>query len=246
MSYIDIAGIKGLAGLVIAGDSMGSIVTIATSKGGGGKTTLTTCLAVGLTTRGFKVAVIDADRNATFSDWHKTNYEGAAFTSLAEIRHVEVIDLAQNQAEVHDVVLVDTAGFENLTAAGAISTADYVLIPCMPDRGSIREAMKTAKQTDSFARAARRTIPYRVVLSQWSPRGLAEQATRDDLAAAEIPTMEQYIPDLAAYRQLTFTGRVPVAGKVGDQIGKIVDELTALGAIPDRPSNLLSGASNGV
>lgn len=226
------------SGVSVEEACVGSIVTVATSKGGGGKTTLTTCLAVGLTARGFKVAVIDADRNATFSDWHRSNYEGPAFTSLAEIGHVEVIDLAQGQAETHDVVLVDTAGFENLTAAGAISTADYVLIPCMPDRGSIREAMKTAKQTDSFARAARRTIPYRVVLSQWNPRGLAEQATRDDLAAADIKTMEQYIPDLAAYRQLTFTGRVPVSGKVGDQISKIVDELTILGAIPASPDNV--------
>ncbi len=215
---------------------MGSIVTIATSKGGGGKTTLATCLAVGLTTRGYKVAVIDADRNATFNDWHRSNYEGPEFLSLAEARHVEVIDLAQQHAETHDVVVIDTAGFENLTSSSAISTADYVLIPCMPDRGSIREAMKTAHQTQTLSRAARRAIPYRVVLSQWNNRGLAEKATRDDLGAAEVSVLESFIPDLAAYRQLTFTGRVPVDGKVGEQINALVDELVTLQAIPDTPS----------
>lgn len=217
---------------LLAGYSMGSIVAVATSKGGGGKTTLTTCLAVSLAERGFRVSVIDADRNATFSDWHGANYEGPTLTSSTEIRHAEVIDLAQAQAETHDVVLIDTAGFENLTAAGAISTADFVLIPCMPDRGSIREAMKTAKQTDSFAKAARRAIPYRVVLSQWNPRGLAEQATLADLAAAQVPTMVHYIPDLAAFRQLTFTGRVPSVGRAGGQIGQVLAELVELGAIP--------------
>lgn len=211
---------------------MGSIVAVVTSKGGGGKTTLTTCLAVSLAERGFRVSVIDADRNATFSDWHRANYEGPAFTCSTEIRHAEVIDLAQAHADTHDVVLIDTAGFENLTAAGAISTADLVLIPCMPDRGSIREAMKTAKQADSFAKAARRAIPYRVVLAQWNPRGLAEQATLSDLAAAGLPTMAHHVPDLAAYRQLTFTGRVPSVGRAGEQIGKVLTELMQLGAIP--------------
>lgn len=211
---------------------MGSIITIATSKGGGGKTTLATCLAVGLAARGARVAVVDADRNATFSDWHRANYEGPTFTSLAEIRHAEVIDLAQQQADTHDVVIIDTAGFENLTAAGAISTADFVLIPCMPDRGSIREAMKTAKQTESFARAARRPIPYRVVLSQWNPRGLAEQATLSDLAEANIQVLGSFVPDSAAYRQLTFTGRVPANGKVAAQVMSLVAELQHLEAIP--------------
>lgn len=215
---------------------MGSIITVATSKGGGGKTTLTTCLAVSLAESGYRVSVIDADRNATFSDWHQANYEGPALTSLAEIRHAEVIDLAQSQAETCDVVLVDTAGFENLTAAGAISTADMVLIPCMPDRGSIREAMKTVKQTDSFAKAARRAIPHRVVLSQWNPRGLAEQATLADLAAARLPTLKQFLPDLAAYRQLTFTGTVSPSEKVSGPVRELIAELVALGAITATPA----------
>jgi chromosome partitioning protein len=62
--------------------------------------------------------------------------------------------------ESHDVVLVDTAGFENLTAASAIGMADYVLIPCMPDRGSVRETLRTAQQVTSLAKAARRPIPH--------------------------------------------------------------------------------------
>lgn len=215
---------------------MGSIITVATSKGGGGKTTLTTCLAVSLAESGYRVSVIDADRNATFSDWHQVNYEGPALTSLAEIHHAEVIDLAQNQAETCDVVLVDTAGFENLTAAGAISTADMVLIPCMPDRGSIREAMKTVRQTDSFAKAARRAIPHRIVLSQWNARGLAEQATLADLKAANLPILKQFLPDLAAYRQLTFTGTVPASEKVSGPVRSLIAELVVLGAIPATPA----------
>ncbi len=160
---------------------MGQILTIATSKGGGGKTTLAACLAANLAAQGYRVSVVDADPNATFSDWHSV-YEGPPFICVAEARHIEVVDVAQAHADAHDVVLVDTAGFGNLTAASAMGAADYVLIPCMPDRGSIREALRTAQQTDSLARAARRAIPYRIVLTQWREGGLVERATLDELA----------------------------------------------------------------
>jgi chromosome partitioning protein len=208
---------------------MGQILTIATSKGGGGKTTLATCLAANLAAQGYRVAVVDADPNATFSDWHSV-YEGPAFLCVAEARHIEVVDVAQAQADTHDVVLVDTAGFGNLTAASAMGAADYVLIPCMPDRGSIREALRTAQQADSLARAARRAIPYRIVLTQWREGGLVERATLDELA--ELPQLAHRLPLLSGFRKASFDGRVPVTGRIGHEADKLLAELARLGAIP--------------
>src|SRR6478609_4435184 len=128
---------------------MGSIVTIAQSKGGAGKTTLAATLAPNLAALGYRVTVVDSDRNQSFAAWHVNAYEGPAFTCVSEIDHIRVVDLASQQADRNDVVLVDTAGFENLTAASAIGMADFVLIPCMPDRGSVRETLRTASQVAS-------------------------------------------------------------------------------------------------
>jgi chromosome partitioning protein len=138
---------------------MGNILTLASAKGGCGKSTITIVLAANLAALGYKVCVIDSDRNQSFASWHSNAYEGKPFTVLSEVDHIKVVDLASEQAETHDLVLVDTAGFENLTAASAIGMADYVLIPCMPDRGSVRETLRTASQVASLSKAARRTIP---------------------------------------------------------------------------------------
>jgi hypothetical protein len=89
--------------------------------------------------------------------------------------------VAADLSESHDVVLVDTAGFESLTAASAIGMADFVMIPCMPDRGSVREAMRTSQQVASLSKAARRDIPYSLLLTRWKPRGLSERAALDSL-----------------------------------------------------------------
>jgi chromosome partitioning protein len=208
---------------------MGQILTVATSKGGGGKTTLAACLAANLAAQGYRVAVVDADPNATFSDWHSV-YEGPPFVCVVEARHIEVVDVAQAQADAHDVVLVDTAGFGNLTAASAMGAADFVLIPCMPDRGSIREALRTAQQTDSLARAARRAISYRIVLTQWREGGLVERATLDELA--ELPLLAHRLPFLSGFRKATFDGKVPVTGRIGHEADKLIAELARLGALP--------------
>ena len=220
---------------------MGTIITVAQSKGGAGKTTLMASLAPHLAASGYRVAVIDSDRNQSFVGWHANAYEGPPFTCVSEIDHIRLVDLAGAQAEMHDVVLVDTAGFENLTAASAIGMADFVLIPCMPDRGSVRETLRTAQQVTSLARAARRPIPHSVVLTRWKMRGLSERATLDSLQEAGLPILKQAIADLADYSKLSFSGMVPLSGKVGTQTESIIAELVERDLIPPRPHRPSTG-----
>lgn len=216
---------------------MGHILTVATSKGGGGKTALTTLVAACLAPR-MRVAVVDADRNATFAHWHHHAYEGGDLTCREEIRHVEVVDLLQSLAEQADVVIADTAGFENQTAAMAMGTSDHILIPCMADRGSVREAVKTAKQALALGKAARREIPFTLVPMAWSPRGLAERAALEDLAEAEVtlgielPVARQHISQSAEIRKMSFSGRAPLSGGVGLEVERLVEALAERGALP--------------
>jgi chromosome partitioning protein len=211
---------------------MGIILACAQSKGGSGKTTLVSCLAAALAASGYRVCVVDSDRNQTFASWHANAYEGPSLTCRSEIDHIKVVDLAGDMAESHDVVLADTAGFENLTAASAIGMADYVLIPCMPDRGSVRETLRTAQQVSSLAKAARRPIPHSVVLTRWKPRGLSERAARDSLQEAGLPILEAALSDTAEYSKLSFSGAVPMLGKVREQMDRLIGELRGNGAIP--------------
>ena len=214
---------------------MGNILTVASGKGGVSKTATVMILAVNLAERGYRVAVVDADRNQSFASWHAQAYEGPVFTCRSEIDHIKVVDLAGELAESHDVVLVDTAGFENLTAASAIGMADYVIIPCMADRGSVRETMRTAQQVASLSKAARRTIPYSLLCTRWKPRGLSERAALDSLREERLPILDNVFGDLSDFSKLSFSGTVPTAGKAGAQAASLISELVGKGAIPSRP-----------
>ncbi len=180
---------------------MGNILTVASGKGGVSKTSTVMILSVNLASQGYRVAVIDADRNQSFASWHAQAYEGPEFTCRSEIDHIKVVDLAGELSDSHDIVLVDTAGFESLTAASAIGMADFVMIPCMPDRGSVREAMRTAQQVASLSKAARRTIPYSILLTRWKPRGLSERAALDSLREEKLTILDSSLGDLSGLYQ---------------------------------------------
>ncbi len=210
---------------------MGRILTIASSKGGNGKTATCCLLAPGLVVRGYRVGVIDSDPNMSFSEWHRT-YSGPPIRCQAEARDVQLVDLAQAWADEIDVVIVDTAGFSNLSAAAAMGCADYVLVPCMADRGSTREAAKTVQKVASLARAARRAIPASVVLNQWRAGGQAEAAALDDLADYGVTgILRTPIPERAAFRKMSFDGRAITTGVLGLMVDRLIDELEQLAGL---------------
>lgn len=209
---------------------MGSVIVVASSKGGCSKTTTTTALAVNLAARRYRVAVCDADPNQAFARWHKTA-EAPALTVTSEIDHNTIVSHLLKLAQTHDVVLCDTGGWSNQTQVFAMGAADLVLIPVMPDRNSVVEARRTARQVKSVSEIARRPIPYRVLLTRWNKRGLSERATLEDLEASKLPKMQQTVGDLTAFQKSTFSGVMPHTGFIGIMISKVIDELKGLEVI---------------
>lgn len=212
---------------------MGQIVTISSSKGGVGKTTMATALATSLAAQGYRVCVVDADINASFSAWHEL-YHGPAITCLREPRDSHIVERLQAEADRHDVVIADTAGFNNMTAAMAAGTADLVLVPIMPDRASVQEALATVHRVGQFAKASRREIPCRVVATRWNPKGLVERALVGELLGAGLASLRQHLAASSDVGKASMAGTAPTVGRLGHQADRLVDELIELGACPSR------------
>ena len=220
-----------------------SIITVATSKGGAGKTTTVACVAVHLATEVLRVAVVDSDPNEGFAKWHRDIYEGPALTVDSITEERRLVERALELAETHDAVLVDTAGFGNRLALLAITASDAVVIPSQCGRGDILEAAATANLVAAASKSARREIPYRVLLTRIKSRtSLAEHAA-GEVDTAKLARFEGIISDLVAFQELTFTGRVPMAGRGGNEIDKIIREMRTLGWLPKRADRRKRGAA---
>ena len=127
-----------------------SVLTIASSKGGPGKTTLCQVLAGSLAGE-CRLVVLDADPTQALSRWAKATYEGPAFEAIAEPDETQLAHLISLKAETADLVLVDTAGFGNRAATVAMTSADAVLVPTLAGEADITEAEKTARLVDGLA-----------------------------------------------------------------------------------------------
>ena len=211
------------------------VLTVASSKGGPGKSTICELLA-GALASSCKLVALDADPTLAFSRWASETYEGAAFRTVAETDEARLAHLIAEQAELADLVLVDTAGFGNRAATVAMTSADAVLIPALAGEADITEAEKTARLVEGLARAARREIPARVLFNRVRRTTLARHAD-GELERAKLIRLKASLSDLVAYGELSYSGKIPTTGTAGTEVAALVAELRKLSWIPTASRN---------
>jgi chromosome partitioning protein len=130
-----------------------TVLTIASSKGGPGKTTV--CQALGGTLASeLRLVALDADPTQALARWAAGAYEGPSFKAIAEPDETRLAHLIAAQADEADLVLVDTAGFGNRAATVAMTSADTVIVPTLAGEADVTEAEKTVRLVEGLARAA--------------------------------------------------------------------------------------------
>nr|WP_245215074.1 ParA family protein [Pararoseomonas indoligenes] len=206
-------------------------MTLAGSKGGCGKSTIARAVAALLAREGTSFAVIDADPNGALHRWLGHIYEGPSIEHRAEANEDRLAHLIADLRERFDLVLVDTAGFENLGSSVAIASADAVLIPCKSSEADLYEARTTATKVKSLAVTTRRTIPAYVVLNSVRTTAVAAHAA-EQIKEAGLARLDATLGHRADYETMTHTGRMPNTGAAYKEMTAVVDELRRNGAMP--------------
>lgn len=143
---------------------MSKVITIAQQKGGAGKTTVATHLAVAMQQKGRRVALIDIDPQGSLGYWHRIReqrfgegYTGLSFTSVSGWRVAsEVARLRKN----HDYIIIDSPPHTETEARTAIRAADMLIVPVQPSPTDLW----ATKATLDLAKAER--IPVKVLLNR--------------------------------------------------------------------------------
>lgn len=181
----------------------GKVFNIAQQKGGAGKTTVATHLAVAWAERrGRKVAVLDVDPQGSLTVWYEAREHflgeentGITFRSAKGIRAMAE---AKALAKDHDIVVVDMPPHGTTSANAAIRAATLVVAPVQPTPLDFWATMPTLE----VAEAERK--PVVLVLNRVPPRAL--------LTAHMITRLGQYKVRVA---KASLGNRVAFAESIG-------------------------------
>lgn len=111
------------------------IFTVGGIKGGTGKTTISTNLAVWLSQRGADVLLVDADEQESASDftaWREETKKGQLGYTLVQLNGPTVRRQIEQLRPKYDHIVIDTGGRDTASQRAALFVSDIYLIPFAP------------------------------------------------------------------------------------------------------------------
>jgi chromosome partitioning protein len=205
-----------------------SIITTATTKGGAGKTTVAQMIIGAVDKLGYSIAVVDTDENQTLSNWlnHTTDMK---IENRLVLEESKVVEVAQELNREHDLVIIDTPGAQSQATVFAIGCADLVIVPLQLSKADVTQAEKTYRLVQSTANLTGREIPTRLLFTDYTPKTKVAKKVRTKVKEMGLPTFKTRLHHLVAYKELTFSGKVPHKGTAGAQGQLLVQEIADLG-----------------
>jgi chromosome partitioning protein len=168
------------------------IITLLAQKGGCGKTTLTTNLAVAAVLDGQKTLIIDLDVQKTATQWWEAREAEEPLLVHTSYKEIDkALELAQGRGI--ELVLIDTAGRDDLLNTKAASITDFCLIPCQPTMEDMRAQAATV---DLIKRQGK---PGAFVLTRTGVRTSRIESARKGLAVYGLPVAQTPVVNRTAY-----------------------------------------------
>lgn len=153
------------------------IITLTTQKGGTGKTTLATSLAVAAMEAGETVAAFDLDPQGSLARWGELRTAETPIVETFPAKNVaQLPEMVRGLANKgFSLVIIDTPGADNTATHKAMEAASWCLVPIRPTR---LDAMAVQQTVRALMRGDK---PFAFVLNQCPSSGRSSRAA--DMAA---------------------------------------------------------------
>ncbi len=208
-----------------------SIITMATTKGGAGKTTVAEMIIGVVHNMGYSIGVIDSDPNYSLSSW-LMYVSNMAIETRQVLDETKIVEEAKMLKRKHDLVIIDTPGARSQSTVFAVGCADLVIIPVQLSNSDVKEAVKTYNLVKGAADMANRQIDARVLFTGYTPKTNIAREVRKTVAKHSLPVFETRMHHLVAYKEMSFSGKIPRKGRAGAQGQLLIQEICDQGHLP--------------
>jgi chromosome partitioning protein len=188
-----------------------NVITLASRKGGVGKSTLTAHLAAFAHTTGQRCMIVDADPQGSLTLWHSMRADNSLVLQNAAQGVNRLV--ASALLNGFDWVFIDTAPTTWLVVQEAIRAATMVLIPVRPgffDLAAVRETVATARDLNK---------PYAVVINAAPVKREDKEAPAVALSRAQFDRLSVPVWSGQISQRTAFLGSLAAGASAGEICG---------------------------
>jgi chromosome partitioning protein len=177
-------------------------LAIVSQKGGVGKTTLATGLAVASERAGARTAIFDVDPQGSAAFWNDTRQaEAPAVVAVPPVRLAHMLKAATEAGT--DLVIVDAPPVAKDIAFQAVENADFILVPTRP---AVLDVMATTETLKLIKRASDPPKPSAVVVTFCPTQGREVADTENAIRQLGAILAPVRIHNRVAYSRAQQTG----------------------------------------
>ena len=203
-----------------------SIITVATMKGGSGKSTVASCLAAHWHLEGRRPTIIDADPQRSIGRL-ATRERALGGVPVVEDATEDAWKTARRLAAGGGPVIIDTPGFRSETTLACLAASDFVLVPVKPSPFDVDRMLDTLNLLINSVSGWRPT--FRCVLCQTTRDSVIAKHIRAELAEAGFPLLGSEMTNRVVYAEAALWGATPSlidsTGPAAREIAAIADEV---------------------
>jgi chromosome partitioning protein len=207
---------------------MRQIITVATMKGGSGKSTMASCLAVHWHLSGRRSTIIDADPQRSIARL-AAREKALGGVTVVEDASENAWKTARNLA-ASGPIIIDTPGFRSLATLACIASADFLLVPVKASPLDIDRMLDTLNLLIEGEEGERRL--FRCVLTQTTRDSVIAKQIRAELIEAGFPVLKSEMTNRVAYAEAALWGATPSLiernGAAAREIAAIADEVDSI------------------
>jgi len=204
----------------------GTVIAVATMKGGSGKSTVASCLAVHWHLSGRRPILIDADPQRSIVRLAAREM-ALGGVPVIEDASEDAAKTARRFAYGGGPVIIDTPGFRSKTTLECLAAADFVLVPVKPSPFDVDRMLDTLSILTE--RGSGQRPLFRCLLTQATRDSVIARHIRAELGEAGLPVMRSMMTNRVAYPEASLWGATPSLierqGTAALEIAAIADEV---------------------
>jgi len=186
------------------------IVLFGGEKGGTGKSTLATNLAVWLAKHGRDTIIVDTDRQMTASNWvdRRDATEGLVTVHCAE-KHGNVFNAVRDLSQRYAEVIVDAGGRDSEELRTALVAAHVVYVPLRASQPDLETSVHM-NELVTLARGMNPSLDARLIISMAPTNPAINEAAQAQELLSELPVFTlsgTLIRERKVYRDAISDGR---------------------------------------